>query len=98
MTSSVEQARLDDLLTRTGLNDRQIGEIIGVSQPTVWRLRHGRIRKLSKHLAALERHLGIEAEKASDAEMIADLVGYSRRLPALRETLVSLHRLIRERA
>lgn len=98
MASSAEQARLEDLLTRTGLNDRQVGEIIGVSQPTVWRLRNGRIGKVGKHLAALERHLGIGAEIVSDAQMIADLVGYSHRIPALRAALTSLHKLMRENA
>lgn len=98
MRLSIEQAHLNDLLIRTGLNDRQASEILGVSQPTVWRLRNGRIRKVEKHLVALERHLGIGTETISDAEMIADLVGYSHRLPAFRAALISLHRLMRERA
>lgn len=95
MISSVEQARLDDLIARTGLGDRKLGEVIGVSQPTVWRLRHGQIAKVEKHIRALERHLGLEQEEPSEAEMIADLVGYAQRVPALKETLLSLHRFIR---
>lgn len=94
MASSADQARIDDLLTRTGMNDREVGELIGVSQPTVWRLRNGRIRNVSRHMQTLERHLGLARREPSDAEMIADLVGYARGVPALREALQSLHRLM----
>lgn len=98
MNSSLNQARLNDLLLRTGLNDRQIGDILGVAQSTVWRMRHGKISKLEKYITKLEERLGTGGPHVTDAEMIADLVGYSRQVPALRETLVSLHALMRQNA
>jgi hypothetical protein len=98
MASFLKQARLNDLLLRTGLNDREIGDVLGFSQSTVWRMRNGKISKLDKHIMALEAHLGISGQGASDAEMIADLVGYSRQVPALRETLIALYALMQKNA
>jgi transcriptional regulator with XRE-family HTH domain len=94
VASAIDQARLEDLLARTGMNDRQIGELIGVSQPTIWRLRNGRVVDVRKHLDALERHLGLADAGLSDEEMIANLVRYSRAVPALRDALLSLHRIM----
>lgn len=98
MGSKAEQARLEDLLTRTGLNDRQIGELIGVSQPTAWRLRHGRIAKISRYIDALESHLHVSEADMSDKDLVIDLVGYAERVPAFRQALISLHKVMRESA
>lgn len=99
MDRSLDQIRLDALIERSGLNDRELAELCGVSQPTAWRLRNGKIAKVRKYVAVLDGHLGRSpAGSMSDDEMMTDLAIYARQVPALREALASLHQLIQKNA
>ena len=98
MGLSVDQIHLSNLIARTGLKDREIGRILDVSQPTAWRLRMGRIGKVSKYVRALEAYLGEPPrdQSGNDLRLVTDLVLIAGRVPALRQTLESLHRLMHE--
>ena len=100
MTISLQQVQLDALIAQAQVNDRELGQILGVNQSTAWRLRNGHIKKVDPYLLRLRVHLGASenSEGDDDASLIADLVALSCRIPALRDALLALRRIMRESA
>lgn len=97
MPSRVDHEVLLSLMDRSGLDERGLTSLLGVHQTTVWRLRGGKIAKVSKYIAILRAHLG-EGGAPGDAELAAGLVELSRHSPGLREMLLALHRFMQESA
>jgi hypothetical protein len=97
MASRIDQEHVLTLLKRLALNDREVGELIGVHQTTIWRLRHRKIRKLDKYIDLLEALPGSSTpiEGSLDIDRLAALAEES---PALRSLLVSLTRFMQEDA
>ncbi len=87
--------RLQALILKTKLNDRELAEKLGVSQPTAWRLRNGKIRKVSGYIAKLERALGQSATPAAKSEL-ESLIALAEQSPALKQTLIGIMKLILE--
>jgi len=101
MAISFQQVQLDALIAQAQVNDRELGEILGVNQSTAWRLRNGRIRKIERYLHGLGEYLGVPNNFASsddDAGLIADLVVLSSRTPALKDALLALRKLMHNTA
>lgn len=98
MAISFQQVQLDALIAQAQVNDRQLGEILGVSQSTGWRLRNGRIRKIEAYVLRLRAHLGApeRSDSDDDASLIADLVALASRLPPLRDALLALQSIMHE--
>lgn len=100
MVTSLVHAQLNALIARVGVNDRELGELLGVAQSTAWRLRNGHIRKVEPYVQRLRTHLG-EAEivdSDDDASLITELVVLSGRVPALREALLALRKIMHQHA
>lgn len=96
MASRIDHERFRALLDRTVLNDRELGAALGVNQSTAWRLRRGKIQKISKYIAPLEALVGEIAAPPDRA--VADLLDIARQSPALKEVLEALSRFMRESA
>jgi transcriptional regulator with XRE-family HTH domain len=97
MASRVDQERVQVLLQAIGLNDREIGEQIGVTQSTVWRLRHRKISKVSKYITKLSA-LASSPAGADHALNPEKLVALAEHSPALKSLLVSLIKFMQEDA
>jgi len=100
MVISIIQVQLDALIARTGMNDRELGALLGVAQSTAWRLRNGDIHKIDRHVRRLREYLG-EADAAipvDDVSLVNELVVLSARVPALREALLALHKIMQHYA
>ena len=97
MASRVDQERVQVLLQAIALNDREIGVEIGVTQSTVWRLRHRKISKVSKYIRKLSALLPGKPEDGQglNSEKLAALAEHS---PALKSVLVSLMSFMQEDA
>ena len=96
MAISLQQVHLDALIARTGVNDRELGEILGVNQSTAWRLRNGRIKNVNVYILRLRAHFD-EPEQGGcddDAGLVADLIALSARMPALKDALVALRNIM----
>lgn len=94
MTISLQQVQLDTLIARAEVNDRELGEILGISQSTAWRLRNGHIMKIEAYIHRLRAHLGASERSDDDASLIADLVTLARRVPALKDALLALRNIM----
>jgi transcriptional regulator with XRE-family HTH domain len=92
MASRVDKERVKILLEKSGLNDREIGERIGVHQTTIWRLRSGAISKVSKYLDRLEALSQLERKEGD----LAELSELAKKSPALKAVLESLLHFMRE--
>ena len=92
MATRIDQDRIRILLEKIGLNDRQIGEQIGVDQSTIWRLRNGRTSKVSRYIDRLEA-LVPEPAASHDFESLEALAGQS---PAFRAVLEALMQFMHE--
>jgi hypothetical protein len=92
VTTRIDQERVEILLGKSGLNDRQIGERIGVDQSTVWRLRNGRIAKVSRYIGLLEKQVP-GATPENGFEGLEELAGQS---PAFRAVLEALLQFMHE--
>jgi hypothetical protein len=66
-SSGSSQARVDRLFSLTPERDPELAVALGLSQPTVWRLRNGKIGKPEKYLPALEAHLAGRLPSEADA-------------------------------
>lgn len=97
MAISIIQIQLNALIARTGLNDRELGALLGVAQSTTWRLRNGRIRRIEPYIQRLREHLGDAADAfpIDDQNLVTELVALSSQLPELRETLLALYKFMR---
>ena len=100
MIGSVDQARFEALVVRIGLNDRALGTVIGVGQSTVWRMRQGKIYKLSNYIAKMESHLGISADsdRSDDDVLVTDLMLLARHSPELKQALIALRDIMHKKA
>lgn len=67
MAQGSSQARVERLLSLTPERDSELAVALGLSQPTVWRLRNGKIAKPEKYLPALEAHLAGRVPSETDA-------------------------------
>ncbi len=99
MVISHQQVQLDALIAQAQVNDRELGQILGVNQSTAWRLRNGHINKIEPTCYVFERISCVrEQQGGDDASLIADLVALSTRVPALRDALLALQRIMRDTA
>jgi hypothetical protein len=100
MANPLEQARFDALVDQSGLGDRALAAMLGVDQSTAWRLRHGKIAKMSVYTAKLETHLGITGtgEDASEDVLVSDLVALARHSPGLKQALIALRKIMHNHA
>ncbi len=99
MASSLDQAQLEALIARSGMNDRELGECLGVAQSTAWRLRNGQISKVEAYVRVLRERLGgAEEETDDDFRLVSDLVALSGRIPALRRALQALREIMHNSA
>lgn len=99
MEGKLGYVRLMALVDKSGLTDAGLSALLRVDQSTVSRLKNNHILKVSKYIRILEAHLGSGApDELSDEDVARELLELSRRSPQLRETLRSLHRLMRESA
>lgn len=96
MALSLSQARLSMTIERSGMTEAKLAEVLEVSQPTVSRLKNGKIRKIERYQAKLDKHLG-KAGTASGTDF-ADLIELAKSSPALREALMAIQRLMQENA
>jgi predicted XRE-type DNA-binding protein len=96
MPISLQQIQLDSLIAQAGLNDRELGEVLGVNQSTAWRLRNGRIRRIEGHVHRLRAYVTARAQEAEngDASLIPDLVALAARVPALKDALIALRSIM----
>lgn len=97
MASRIDHEQIQLLLKQSGLNDRQVGERIGVHQATVWRLRNRKIQKVDKYIERLRGLVSVDAGEVSgfDVERLAAL---ARESPALKSLLISLTQFMQEDA
>jgi predicted XRE-type DNA-binding protein len=93
---SIIQVQLDALIDRTGMNDRELGALLDVAQSTAWRLRNGKIHKVDDYVQALREHLGNahDARPVDDIDLVNDLVALSTRVPAVKDALLALRRIM----
>lgn len=92
MATRIDQDRVRSLLEKIGLNDRQLGELIGVDQSTIWRLRNGQTTRVSRYIGRLEALVPKGA--ASDGfESLEELADQS---PAFRAVLEALMHFMHE--
>lgn len=100
MASPIDQARFDALVEKLGLGDRALGALLGVNQSTAWRLRHGKIAKITSYIATVEARLGIASANgdASEDVLVSDLAALARHSPGLKQALVALHQIMHNRA
>lgn len=82
------------------MKDRELGELLGVTQSTAWRLRHDKIQKVDEYIGQLQAHLGdtTATKPDCDIDLIADLVELSERTPALRDALIALRKIMHNNA
>lgn len=97
MASRIDQERVQILLQAIDLNDREIGAKIGVTQSTVWRLRHRKISKVSKYISKLGA-LVPSAPQESRGLDPAKLAALAEHSPALKSVLESLMTFMQEDA
>jgi transcriptional regulator with XRE-family HTH domain len=97
MHSRFDREKVKVLIERSGLNDRELGDLIGSAQSTIWRLRNGRIAKVNKYIVKIEGALHLPAVAAS-ASGVEELVELSRQSPALRSLLEGVLQLMQEDA
>lgn len=97
MSSRVDQEKVQILLKRVGLNDREIGERIGVNQSTIWRLRHRYIKKVDRYLEALSRVVGDPQPDGTELDL-ERLVALAEQSPGLKAVLLSLKQFMQEDA
>jgi len=97
MIHSPSHRRLISLLHRSGLSDRELEEVFGVHQSTVWRLKNGKIDKVQPYIEELEKHLGTGPDGTIEA-LLDDLLLWSTDSPELCQMLASLHRLMQDSA
>lgn len=85
---------VDDLLRRIGLGDRELAQAIGSSQPTMWRLRNGRLKRPGRHLPALRELVdgGLNGDEVD--ELMSRLRPLARRSQEVRDLLCILVELI----
>lgn len=97
MAIPIIQVQLNALIARTGMNDRELGALLGVAQSTAWRLRNGDIKKVEPYIQQLREHLGDTGDALSmdDLSLVTELVTLSQQLPELREALLALYRFMR---
>jgi transcriptional regulator with XRE-family HTH domain len=96
MEKTMAQARLCIIIARSGMTEAQLAEVLGVTQPTVSRLKNGKIAKVSSYQRKMEEYLGNESmEKPDD---FSELMMLAQSSPALREALIALQRLMQEKA
>lgn len=96
MEKSFAQIRMAATISRSGLSDAQIAVVLGVSQPTVSRLRNCLIQKVGKYQLALDRHLGTSPSDGTGE--IRDLFAMAMLSPPLRNALIAIQRLMQENA
>jgi transcriptional regulator with XRE-family HTH domain len=92
VATRIDQERVRILLEKIGLNDRQIGERIGVDQSTIWRLRNGRTSKVSRYIGRLEAL--VREPTASDG--FESLEALADQSPAFRAVLEALMQFMHE--
>lgn len=96
MQKTLTQACLFATIERSGMTDAELATLLKVNQSTISRLRHGKIAKVSKYQRKLDAHFGLGGgDRDND---LSELMATAQSSPALRETLVALHRLMRENA
>lgn len=97
VTIPIIQVQLNALIARTGMNDRELGVLLGVAQSTAWRLRNGKIRTTERYVHRLREHLGDGGDTISidDMSLVTELVALSSQLPELREALLALYKFMR---
>lgn len=97
MASRIDQERLKAVLDRSNLNDRELGAFLGVHQTTVWRLRAGKIYKISKYIEKLQSRFG-SGEIINGHYSPEYLVELSKHSPGLQEVLTALSKFMQENA
>ncbi len=97
MQTRVDHEILLGLLDRSGLDDRSLERLLGVHQTTLWRLRNGKIAKVSRYIETLRRHVVVPSRDA-DTALVENLVAVSGRSPALRAMLLALQSFMQEPA
>jgi predicted transcriptional regulator len=97
VVNPLEKARFDFLVQQAALGDRDLAVALGVSQPTAWRLRHGKISRINVYITRLEHHLGISVGTGplQDKDLVEALVMMASYSPALRNALRALHDIMR---
>jgi predicted transcriptional regulator len=95
MEKTLAQARLSIAIGRSGMTETQLAKVLGVTQPTVSRLKNGKISKISVYQRRLDEYLGKESKGPDDFSELMTLAQSSR---ALREALLALQRLMQENA
>jgi len=85
------------LIDRFEGDDTELAALLGVSRTTVWRLKSGKIFKISKYISALEMQMDGTAADTLD-RVIEDLANWSRHSAEVRALLTSLHTVLHEPA
>lgn len=93
---SPSQALLSITIERSGMTEAELAGVLEVSQSTVSRLKNGKIRKIERYQAKLDKRLG--RAKSEPGDDLADLIELAKSSPALREALLAIQRLMRESA
>lgn len=96
MKKTIAQARLAITIARSGMTEAQLAAVLGVTQPTVSRLKNGKIAKISGYQRKLDEHLGNESKGQPDD--FSELMILAQSSPALHDALIALQRLMQESA
>lgn len=94
MSSPPSLVLLLGLIDRFDGNDAELARLFGVSRTTVWRLKKGKIRKVSRYVDALSAVVGTSESTMADVA-IEELASWARRSGEVRAILISLHRMLR---
>lgn len=89
MSQEPAQARIDYLLSLTTERDAELARALGISQPTVWRLRNRGIKRPGRYVPALEAYLSQRVSGEIDA-VVNELRLLAGRNPRLLDLLRDL--------
>jgi transcriptional regulator with XRE-family HTH domain len=96
MKKTLAQVLLSMTIGRSGMTESQLAKVLGVTQPTVSRLKNGKISKISDYQRRLDEYLGKESKGRPDD--FSELMTLAQSSSALREALIALQRFIQENA
>ncbi len=85
------------LVERFGGSEGQLATALGVSRTTVWRLKSGKISKISRYISILEKQMDSAKVDPLD-RVLEDLVAWSRHSSEVRAVLTSLHSVLHKSA
>lgn len=98
MLESPNPQQFATILSRSGLSEVRLADLLGVHQSTVSRLKNCKIKKIERYWVAFKMSdVPTDGIDEQFAERMADLERAARHSPTLRVLLQKLHEIMQER-